>query len=420
MTPILNHILNIIKESFLLFAVMAPYLLLGFGVAGLLHSFIPSEKVYKHLGGRGILPLIKAVIFGAPLPLCSCGVIPVAASLRRDGASKPATLSFLVATPTTGVDSILATFALMGPLFAIFRPIAAVVAGIAVGLVAMLMFREGDTHKHEEKHFDYSQKERSPFVKSLRTAAEYGFGELVADIGKTLIWAVLLGGLISYILPAPLVERYLGNTALSFIIMLAIAVPMYVCATGSIPIAAALIAKGMNPGAALIFLIAGPATNTVTIAVVAKQLGKKAAVLYVATIVVFAVIFGIAFNMIWQAMGGSITLITHHHEESAGWLEISSAIILILLILRGIFIGHKEKHSHEEKDMKLKISVPDMTCKHCQATIERAVCAIPGVSKCNVNLDNKSVMVDGEAKSDDIVKAIKDAGYTVESVSEGE
>ncbi len=420
MIDLIAHIFGVISESFSLLSAMSPYLLVGFGVAGLLHSFIPSDKVYRHLGGGGVVPLIKAVLFGVPLPLCSCGVIPVATSLRRDGASKAATLSFLVATPTTGADSILATLALMGPLFAIFRPIAAALAGLTVGLVAIPILHGENTHRHDEVIDLIKDKEKRGFIRKLLESIEYGYGELVEDIGKTLLWAVILGGAIAYFMPAPLVERYLGNPVVSFLVMLAIAVPMYVCATGSIPIAAALIAKGMNPGAALVFLIAGPATNTVTIAVVSQKLGKKAAVLYVIAIVIVAIAMGAAFNWVWHTLGSSQKLIAPIHQATGGWIGPASAIALILLILRGLVFKHE--HGDETgkgmEGVRLKFSVPDISCRHCQATVERAVSSVDGVEKVFVDLDEKSVFIGGDASAEAIADAIREAGYTPQSVEE--
>lgn len=405
MLELLSQALSgIFKESLSLFLALAPYLLLGFGIAGLLYGFIPSESIYRHLGGRGVFPTLKASLFGAPLPLCSCGVIPVAASLRKEGASKAATLSFLVSTPTTGVDSILATYSLLGPLFAVFRPLAALLGGLFVGNTARLFLRkEGEKAKSEHSH----RLSKPPLSKRLKESISYGFGTLVEDVGKWILLGVILGGTISYFVPEEFIGRYLSNPVIAFLFMLVIAIPLYVCATGSIPIAASLIMKGMSPGAALVFLIAGPATNTVTITVVAKTLGKKATIIYLISIIGFALLAGLGFNYLFRYMGSPVSLITGGGRVLPIWLSRGAGVILLCLILKEIFLKRRE----EVKGMRYIVEVPDMSCKHCQMTIENALSKLPGVEKVRVNLETKEVAVDGEIEEGRVIETIKKAGY---------
>ena len=398
---------GIFRESLSLFLALAPYLLLGFGIAGLLYGFIPSESIYHHLGGRGVLPTLKAALFGIPLPLCSCGVIPVAASLRKEGASKPATLSFLVSTPTTGVDSILATYSLLGPLFAIFRPLTALLGGLFVGNTARVFLKE-ESSKPEIKHSHKLSK--LPLSIRLRESIFYGFGTLIEDVGRWILLGVVLGGGISYFVPKEFIGRYLGNPGIAFLFMLIIAVPLYVCATGSIPIAASLIMKGMSPGAALVFLIAGPATNTVTITVVAKTLGRRAVIIYLSSIIGFALLAGLGFNYLFKCLGSPVNLITGGGRGLPIWLSGGAGVILFGLILKELLFKRRE----EMEGMKYIFKVPDMSCKHCQMTIENVLSKLPGVERVRVNLETKEVAVDGEIREERIIEAIERAGYSPE------
>ncbi|MCD6382397.1 MAG: permease, partial [Candidatus Hydrothermae bacterium] len=336
-----SFLTDFFRESLALFNSLAPYLLLGFLVAGILHVLLPGDTVVKHLGGRGMMPVIKAALFGVPLPLCSCGVIPVAASLRKEGASRASVLSFLVSTPTTGVDSILATYSLMGPLFAVFRPIAALLMGISLGGITLL------TAGHEaEAPAPKRPNGQISVARGIKEIAEYAFIELPGDIGKWVIVGVLAGGFLSAVIPQNIFARYLGNPLISFPLMIVVAVPLYVCATGSIPIAAALIAKGLNPGAALAFLIAGPATNTVTITVVGKMLGKKSLVTYLVSIILMALGAGLVFDLLYRFLGGDPSLITGAGRNLPLWLQISSSALLAIILFKALL----KKPEREEVD----------------------------------------------------------------------
>ncbi|MCK4235860.1 MAG: permease, partial [Candidatus Krumholzibacteria bacterium] len=223
---------------------MAPYLLFGFLIAGGLSVLIQPEVVERHLGGKGMWQVIKAALFGVPLPLCSCGVIPVAASLRRHGAGEGATTSFLISTPQTGVDSVLVTFSLLGPVFAVFRPLVSFFSGLIGG--ALVSYYGAENDSKAEKHPVCREeccawpKNRTGLVRALR----YGFVTLPRDLNKALIIGILLAGVISAIVPDDYFSIILGGGIVSMLVMMVAGIPVYVCATASIPIAAALIAKG--------------------------------------------------------------------------------------------------------------------------------------------------------------------------------
>jgi len=300
-----------------LMARMAPYLLFGFAVAGLLHALISAERVRRALGRPGLGTVIKGSLVGVPMPLCSCSVIPVAASLRRNGASRGATASFLSSTPQTGVDSILATYALMGGVFTVVRVAVAFVCGIATGV---LIDRFAPHDPKARKTADTAEaaagdtagdccrgegnaagaepsREDEGERRSAREAVRYGFVTLPADLATALGIGLLLAGLITVLLPTSLLQGAWSSGAPAFLLATAISFPLYVCATASIPMAFALVAAGLSPGAALVFLIAGPATNTATVAVVWNMLGRGATAIYVGALLVVSWLSGWLLNI---------------------------------------------------------------------------------------------------------------------------
>ena len=402
----IDFVINIISATVELWTAMAPYLLIGMFIAGILHVFIGTDFITRHLGKNNLVTIIKASLFGIPLPICSCGVIPVAASLKKEGASKSATLSFLVSTPTTGADSILASYSLLGPLFAIFRPLAAFTTGITIGVLNFIFNREqpekiSEKHHHSRNELDIKSKITEVF--------KYGFVELAEDIGKWLVIGVLIGGVLTVAIPQEFIEKFLPYQWMHFIIMLGIALPLYVCATGSIPIAAAFLQMGFSPGAALVFLIAGPATNTVTLSFVRSKLGKRAFFLYIISIVSISLIAGIVFNYVFAILGGELSIISPHGEHISHTLRIVSGIILAIIIFIGII-----KFKQEKDEMKNEFIVEDITCKHCKMTIENKLNSLEGVTKVSVNIDKKTVGVDGDVSINKIEAAIREAGYSPE------
>ncbi|MEZ0574568.1 SO_0444 family Cu/Zn efflux transporter [Halodesulfovibrio aestuarii] len=343
----------------------APYVLFGFFVAGLLKGFLPDDFVARHLGKNTKGAVVKASMFGVPLPLCSCGVIPAAAGLRQQGASKGATTSFMISTPETGVDSIAITYALLDPIMTIFRPVAAFISALTAGTLVD-MFPETPkpgkvaftplnfaptTMKKEEVCTSgcCSSKPAGKTVKEKFSAGmQFAFGELIADIGKWLLIGVLIAAVVSTFLPVTFFQEYVGDGLFSMILMVFIGVPMYVCATASTPIAAALALKGLSPGGALVFLLAGPATNAATITVVAQTLGKRVAFIYVSSIAVTSVILGLAVNWVYAKLGLSVfswvNTVEAHQHGAVGYLSVIILLALVgkQLIGRG---GHKHGQS---------------------------------------------------------------------------
>lgn len=318
---ILSHVWDVFLD-------MAPYLLFGFLMAGLLSVLISQETVRRHLGGRGLWPVVKAAIFGVPLPLCSCSVIPVTASLRKHGASRGASTAFLISTPQTGVDSIMVTFSLLGPLFAVFRPLAAFVSGIAGGALVVAAERNGGAGETEADCEEEccAPGERGRFARVLR----FAFVTLPADIGKPLFIGIIVAGVISGVVPEDYFTGVLGTGIGAMLVMMLLGVPLYVCATASVPIAAALIAKGVTPGAALVFLMTGAATNAATITTVWKMMGARTAVIYLGTVMLTAFASGIVLDRI-IAVSGVPAL------PAASWMlpytvKLCAALVLVVIL----------------------------------------------------------------------------------------
>lgn len=355
MAQITNIILGVLTESINLFRDMAPYLLFGFMVAGVLHVFVSLGYIARHLGKNSIGSVIKAVILGIPLPLCSCGVIPAAVTLKKKGASKGAVISFLIATPITGVDSILATYSLLGLVFTIGRIVAASCTAFIAGILTNVLVPSG-YHEHGiEEGFDEKcpscnpedMKQEMREARGIREYFRYTFYELMDDIWKWLLLGTLIGGIIAYAIPDTFIHNYLGDGWKAMLLMLVVGIPMYVCATGSIPIAAALMLKGMSPGAALVFLLAGPATNAVTITVVSRELGKGATALYVICVAVMSIVFGVLFNGVWNKLGQSMPHLLKPMQMLPGWFETGAAIVLgALIIIVALHSIVHAKHDH--------------------------------------------------------------------------
>lgn len=371
---------------------MSPFLLLGFLFAGLLHVFVPKMVYSRYLSGHNFRSVFYAALFGVPLPLCSCGVLPTAMSLRREGASKGATVSFLIATPETGVDSIAATYSLMGLPFAIVRPVTAFLTSLLAGTLINTFDKDNPNspsvspeqntqeksccchshhdeescchehneeksccHEHHEEesccHSHHEEPKHSGFFGKIIEALRYGFVDMVGDIGKWLVVGLLIAGLITVFVPDSFFEIFKDNTALSMLLVLCIAIPMYICATGSIPIAVALIMKGLTPGAALVLLMAGPACNMASLLVVGKTLGRKTLVLYLLSIITGAVAAGFLIDQLPAQWFMPTMMQTACCVEDTSWFNWTCTGILAVLLLYAVIqhLDGKEKccHCHE-------------------------------------------------------------------------
>jgi uncharacterized membrane protein YraQ (UPF0718 family) len=320
-------------------AEMSPYLLFGFFVAGILSVLVSQPLVERHLGGRGVWPLVKASIFGVPLPLCSCGVIPVSISLHKHGASKGATISFLLSTPQTGVDSIFVTLSLLGPAFAIFRPVAAFITGIIGGTLVDVFSRvKNDMKQPPQKCSDECCAEGSRANRIIR-GLKYGFVTLPRDIGRAMLIGLAIAALISALVPEGYFAEKLGTGIFAMVVMMLLGIPVYVCATASVPVAAALIFKGLTPGAALVFLMTGPATNAASFITIWKALGRTTAITYLASVAGCALLGGILLDYI--AAGIDIEIATRPGWMLPDVVKYISAIILLAILGYAIFSKRK-------------------------------------------------------------------------------
>jgi len=335
--------LNILAESWKFLAQSAIFMLCGFGVAGLLKAYLPDDFVARHLGKGRILGVVKASALGMPLPLCSCGVVPAAAALRRQGASKGATTAFLISTPETGVDSIAVTYGLLDPAMALLRPLSAFLTATCAGLlVDGLGRRSADAAPARAGAASCCACEPGACLKPLRhklyAGMGYAFNDLLGDIGAWFLAGVLIAGSISAMVPQAFIAQHLGPGILPMLIMLLAGIPMYVCATGATPIAAALALKGLSPGAALVFLLSGPATNAASLTMIYRILGTRATALYLASIAGCTLAMGLLTNYVYSLLGIGISGWAHQAAGSLPGLPSQLfGLMLLCLFLRALY-----------------------------------------------------------------------------------
>lgn len=388
---------------------MSPYLLLGFLIAGILHEFVPQKLYRTNLSQNNLRSVILAALIGVPLPLCSCGVIPTAMSLRREGVSKGATTSFLISTPQTGVDSILATASLLGVPFAVLRPLIAFVTAILGGC---LVNRFDKDENGESYAFADNQKSKSFFRKCL-DALKYGFIDMLQDIGKWIVIGLIVAGLITVLVPDNFFTAFNDKPIVNMLIVMLFSVPMYLCATGSIPIAAALMLKGLSPGAALVLLMAGPATNTAAILVIKKVMGMRALLIYLSTIIAGALGFGVVIDYLLPAEWFSGTVVAQNAEccgvHSAEWWKITSSILFTVLLIVAFILKFINLHKHITMQKSFKIK--GMMCNHCKANVEKNLAKIEGVIAVQVDLEQGVAYVEGDFDSKRVVETIENLGY---------
>jgi len=409
----LQEILHLINE-------MSPYLLLGFFLAGLMHAFIPGRYYSQYLAQPNLKSVIYAALFGIPLPLCSCGVIPTAMSLRKEGASKGATAAFMIATPQTGVDSIIATYSLMGWPFALLRPIAALVTSVFGGvLVNAFGGDSGCSGVSGNSGCSGSSGGSDGIAHRLRVALHYAFVEMMQDIGKWLVIGLVAAGLITIFVPDSLFAVFQGNTWASMLLVLCIAVPMYLCATGSIPIAVALMLKGLTPGAALVLLMAGPACNVASILVVRKVLGTRTLATYLAAIILGAIGFGTLIDYLqFHGIVDFLANLQMQHAccaEPDSWFAWGCTILLTILLINALVVPKvfKKKAKEVVTDEAVTVHhIGGMNCNHCCNAVTKAILAVPGVSDVIVDIATKEARVTGPASAEAIKQAVEDVGFT--------
>ena len=332
-------LLNILNEIWLVTVEMAPYLLFGFLMAGILSVMISRNYVRRHLGGRGWTGALKAALVGVPMPICSCGVIPLAASLRKQGASRSATASFLASTPQTGIDSLMITYALLGWVFAVFRALVAFISGILCGAAVAAVPVQEDEQK-EDPETSQQKKQSAPVILRI---LKYGFVTLPKDISKAMVFGIIISGTISGLIPENFFSDYLGDSPVAMLLMLIIGIPIYVCSSASVPIALAFIKAGLSPGAALVFLITGPATNAATLTTLWQIIGKKQLAVFLITLSICALAAGFLMNFFSPTLGVA-EQICHSHDKLS-WHNLLYATALVITLTIGILPTRRKKTS---------------------------------------------------------------------------
>lgn len=341
---------DVARETFELAAETAPFLFVGFFAAGLLKVFVPAKFITSQLGGEGLGAITKASLLGVPLPLCSCSVIPTAAGLRDGGAGRGPTTSFLISTPETGVDSISVTWGLMDPVMTVARPVVSFLTAVVTGgLVAIFggpeptkdevlpescCASEAKSESAEDPCCSADESEGAAQPGKLRQVLRYGFVTLIDDLALWLLIGFVLSGIVAALVPASFFTETVPSGIPGMLLMMLVGTPLYICATSSTPIAAALVAKGLAPGAALVFLLVGPATNATTLLVVSRMIGRRAVVLYLAGIVLSALAAGLFIDWLYAALDIDLTAAvaeTMSHEPSL-LAQVLGAVLLVLLI----------------------------------------------------------------------------------------
>lgn len=416
--------MKLIESLLFMLNEMSPYILLGFFIAGVMHAFIPQKTFARHLSGTGWKAVVKSALIGIPLPLCSCGVLPTAIAMRRNGSSKAAATSFLIATPQTGVDSIAATWSLLGPAFAVTRPIAALVTsffgGIAVGKSEADKSRRSATVSPVTCDIvATSETRQSTFRQRLVAALRYGFIDLVGSIGGWLIAGLIIAALITVYVPQDFFS-ILGKTPiLSMIAVLVIAIPMYVCATGSIPIAMSLILKGLSPGTALVLLMAGPAANFASFTLISKEMGRKSASIYLMSIIVGAIAFGLAIDYLlpssWFSLSSMHEAACHGGHDFNLFSSICSVILVALLLTT--FIKRFSSNSITKGTMTTEYQITGMNCPHCQAAVTKSIAGVAGVDEVSVNLSSGIATVNGAHNASELMAAVRSAGFEASALN---
>jgi len=506
--PMTQHLVAILREVWTLWLEMGIYLVFGFAIAGILSRILKTEFIARHLGPNSLGSIAKASLIGVPLPLCSCGVVPVALSLHQRGASRSATVAFLISTPETGADSILVTYALLGPVFAIVRPIAAFLNGLLGG--AMVAIAESNGKKMQRDQSDCGSDSASEVVRFasltstlrcsdsasgccaatisdtaaaiadgpgaaispsaaaiadgldatisdsadaiadgpdasqpapqpasqptqrvslLRNAAlafRYGFMDFPREIAGWLVFGIILAGILAHFLPKDFMSLHLGSGFKAMAVMALIGIPLYICSTASVPVVSMMVMHGgLSAGAALVFLICGPATNAASLMMIIKTLGRKTAALYLTSIVITAFACGYLLDLLYTSAGTSLGRQAEHmHEKMApGWLAGAGAAGLALVVLGALgrnaadkLRARKEKtEMSKQPEIAHELKVTGMTCENCARHVAEAAKSVAGVTAATVDLKKGILRVAGPGSNRAaIAHAIEAAGYGAE------
>ncbi|MDP2721198.1 MAG: permease [Bacteroidales bacterium] len=397
----MEFVIKYFQALVMLTADMAPYLLFGFLVSGILKVAIPPNLLTRYMGKSNLQSVTNASLLGIPLPLCSCGVLPAGISLYKNGASKGASVSFLISTPQTGVDSLLVTYSMLGLPFALLRPVAALFTGILGGVL---------TNKLEKEKIPDPRPvadEGLPKRKfSLKALLHYAYIEMVGDIAKWLTIGLLIAALITVLVPDNFFNEFALSGITGMLLILVVSIPIYVCATSSVPIAAVLLMKGLSPGAMLVFLMAGPATNAATMTVIGKNLGRTTLTIYLASLIAGSLIFGLLIDYLMPAnwFHPLINMVgEHQHNILPSWISYGSALLLAGFITYSFLqkISFKKNTNMDQNTDTtslpyILLSVEGMTCNHCKATVENGISKLTDVEMAQADIENNTLKVFGK------------------------
>ncbi|MCF7984864.1 MAG: SO_0444 family Cu/Zn efflux transporter [Thiohalocapsa sp.] len=418
----LNELWRILLE-------LSPSLLLGLFIAGLMYVYLPPDLIRRGLNRPDMRSVARASLFGVPLPLCSCGVIPTALGLRKQGASPGATTAFMISTPQTGVDSILVNAAFLGWPFVAFKVTAAFVSGLVGGA---LVNRFGDSRTAPERGSEPASDEAavpaagcggnapSEGRGGLLGAVRYAVFDLLAAIDLWLIAGVLAAALVTTLTPPDyFADRVWSQGLVGMLVVLAISLPLYVCTTASVPIAASLIAAGMPAGSALVFLMAGPATNVATIGAVYRVMGGRVLSLYLGTVVFMSLAFGLLFENVVGTAGGAAVA----HEHGAPWWSVLSALVLVALLG---WLGWRRVQARRAASAApppsgdMLLQVEGMTCQHCVASVKRSLESVAAVDEATPDLASGEVRIrGGRLDASALARVVEEAGFQVKGVEKG-
>jgi uncharacterized membrane protein YraQ (UPF0718 family)/copper chaperone CopZ len=398
-----NAVWNILSE-------LSPWLLLGATVAGLMHLLVPAARLQRLL--RGLGSLLASVLVGIPLPLCSCSVIPVGIGLRKEGASRGASVGFLISTPQTGVDSILVSGSLLGWPFALFKVGAALVMGLVGGGLIQRFGQDGGDDPPATT--DRKASEAAQLSIGLRISeAIWHSVELIRSIWRWLVIGVLVSACITWLMPADQLTGVAGTSGLpAMLITLVISLPLYVCATASVPIAAALVGSGLPAGAAMVFLMAGPATNLATLGAVFRTFGLRTTGLYLVTMVVGSITAGLLFDSFLPTQ--AVQLVTHHHHNH--WFSTLCSCIVLGMVVWFALEDIRRLWPRKKVASDLTLRITGMNCENCASGLEREFKLVPGVDDAIVRFATEEARISGNPKIADITQIVNSKGFTVTSV----
>ncbi len=391
---------------------LSPWLLLGAVVAGLMHLFVPAGALRKLLQGRG--GLLASVLVGIPLPLCSCSVIPVGIGLRKEGASSGATIGFLISTPQTGVDSILVSGSMLGWPFAVFKVFAALMMGLIGGGLTLVL---GDGHETDLKNeIPATPAAANKSFTNRSLDAVLHSVELIRSVWRWLVVGILVSAAISWLVPPNQLSGLAETSGIAAMLLtLLISLPLYVCATASVPIAAALVSAGLPAGAAMVFLMAGPATNLATLGAVYRTFGVRTTALYLITMIVGSIAAGLLFDSVLPVH--VVRDMTHHHHTS--WPSLICAVILGGMIVRFAATDLKRWHHRKSASISnLKFRITGMHCENCATGLEQDIQEIPGVDHVTVRYSTEEALVVGNPAIPAIMQAVSAKGFTAGQVTE--